>query len=217
MPASKSTPKPPIIAPVSVPDELPEEPIFDGLHLQDVLDFPEYDREDPWHIDACKWERCMVAGRTMYHLKIWDSVLVGVDISAARAFEAGLLRSELLGCRMSGTQLGEGSITDVTFQNCKLNLLSFRKCIFERVVFQNCVLDEADFIGARLTDVTFIDCEMRGTDFNRVHCKNVDMTRSDITTIKGVMSLKNVRIKPEQMMGIAPLLCAEVGFTLDGI
>jgi hypothetical protein len=214
MPASKYTPKPPIIAPLTATDELPEEPIFDGLHLHDVLDFPDCEKDEPWHIDACKWERCTVAGRTMYHLKIWDSILVGVDVSAVRAFEATLLRSELLGCRFSGTQLGEGSVTDVTFQNCKLNLLSFRKCTLERVVFQNCVLDEADFIGARLTDVTFIDCELRATDFNRVRCKNVDMTRSDISGIKGVMSLKDVRIKPEQMMGIAPLLCAEVGFKL---
>jgi uncharacterized protein YjbI with pentapeptide repeats len=215
MPASKGTPKPPLITRLESEDVLPDEPVFDGMHVMDVLDFPDYDDNEPWHIDGCKFERCMLAGRQFQHLKIWDSILVSTDISASKGFEAGMLRSEFLGCRMSGTQLGESTIQDVTFQNCKLNLLSFRKCTLERVVFQNCVLDETDFIGAQLTDVRFIGCEMNKTDFNRVKCKRVDMTRSDIGQIKGVTSLKHVRIRPEQMMDVAPLLCAEVGFELE--
>lgn len=215
MPASKSTPKPPLITQLESEFGLPDEPVFDGLHVMDVLDFPEYDNDETWHIDGCKFERCMLAGRTFHHFKIWDAILVSTDLSACRGFEASILRSEFLGCRMSGTQFGEGTMQDVTFQNCKLNLLSFRRCTLERVVFQNCVLDEADFIGAQLTDVSFINCEMSKTDFNRARCKRVDMTRSDIGSVRGVMSLKHVKIKPEQMMDLAPLLCAEVGFVLD--
>jgi uncharacterized protein YjbI with pentapeptide repeats len=211
-PATKGAPKPPLIAQLSTPDELPEEPIFENMHLRDVLDIPGYEADEAWQIDACKVERCLLAGRPMQHLKIWDSILVGSDMSACRAFEASIVRSEFLGCRLSGTQWGEGTLTDVTFQQCKLNLLSFRRCTLERVVFQNCVLNEADFIGARLTDVTFIDCELIKTDFSRVHCNRVDMTRNDLGSIRGVTSLKHVRIAPEQMVTLAPLLCAEVGF-----
>lgn len=208
-------PKPPKIARLESEDALPDEPVFDGLHILDVLDFPDYDVDDVWHIDGCKFERSMLAGRAFRSFKIWDSILVSTDISACKAFEAGLLRSEFLGCRMSGAQFGESTIQDVTFQNCKLNLLSFRKCRLERVVFQNCMLDEADFIGATLSDVVFVNCEMTKTDFNRARCTRVDMTRSDMSGVRGVMSLKGVRIKPEQMMDIAPLLCAEVGFVLE--
>ncbi|HYH75315.1 MAG TPA: pentapeptide repeat-containing protein [Candidatus Saccharimonadales bacterium] len=212
--AGLQSPKPPLIAPLEPMDELPEEPVFDGLHVLDVLDWPDYDG-DHWQIDASKVERSMLAGMTFERLKLWDSILVRTDISAAKCFDAGILRTELLGCRMSGTQLGESSLKDVTFENCKLDLVSFRKCRLERVVFRNCVLDEADFIGATLIDVVFLQCELRQTDFNRAHCTRVDMTRSDLSDIKGVTSLKNVRIKPEQMMTLAPLLCAEVGFTLE--
>lgn len=207
-------PKPPLIAPLEPMDEMPEEPVFDGLLVQDILDWPDYDG-DHWQIDASKVERCMLAGMTFERIKLWDAILVRTDISAAKCFEASFLRSELLGCRMSGSQFGESTIKDVVFENCKLNLVSFRKCRLERVVFRNCVLDEADFIGATLSDVVFMNCELRKTDFNRVHCTRVDMTRSDLTEIKGVTSLKNVRIKPEQMMTLAPLLCGEVGFVLD--
>jgi uncharacterized protein YjbI with pentapeptide repeats len=211
---SLQSPKPPLIAPLEPLDEMPEDPVFDGVYVQDIGDWPAFD-DNHWQIDASKMERCMLNSMTFEHLKIWDAILVRVDLSATRCFEAGLLRSELLGCRMSGAQFGESTIKDVVFENCKLNMVSFRKCYLERVVFRNCVLDEADFIGATLKDVVFTDCELRQTDFNRVRCTRVDMTRADISEIKGVTSLKNVRIRSEQMMTLAPLLCAEVGFMLE--
>jgi len=203
-----------MIAPLEPLADLPDVPVFDRVHVIGILDFSQYDADEPWQIDACKWERCLLSGLRLERLKLWDSILVGTDLSATRCFEAGLLRSELLGCRLSGAQLGEATITDVVFQNCKLNLLSFRACRLERVIFQNCVLDETDFTGARLTDALFIDCELNGTDFSRVQCRRVDMTRSGLSAIKGAASLKHVRIRPEQMMELAPLLCAEAGLVL---
>lgn len=207
-------PKPPLIAPLEDMEAMPDVPVFDSLHVCDIMDFSVYEPDEPWQIDACKFERCMLSGLNLERFKLWDSILVSTDLSAARCFEAGILRSELLGCRMSGAQAGESTIRDVVFQNCKLDLLSFRRCQLERVVFQNCVLDETDFISARLTDVVFMNCDMRGTDFTKAQCTRVDMTRADLAYIKGVTSLKGVRIKPEQMMELAPLVCAEIGFVL---
>ena len=215
MPARVGTPQPPLIQQLETTIEFTDEPVFEGLHLRDILEFPVYDEGENWMFDGSKIERSMLAGQRFGHLKIWDSIFVGTDFSACRGFESGILRSGFLGCRMSGAQLGESTIQDVVFQNCKLNLLSLRKCTLDRVVFQNCVLDEADFAGAVMRNVNFIDCEMNQTEFNRVHCKGVDMTRSNLSRIRGVMSLKHVRIKPEQMMDIAPMLAAEVGFEFE--
>ncbi|HEX9153513.1 MAG TPA: pentapeptide repeat-containing protein [Candidatus Saccharimonadales bacterium] len=190
------------------------EPIFEQLHLENVLDWPEFDAE-PWRFDTCKLEQCAITSRTLPAVRIWDSVLVRCDLSANKFFDAGLLRDEFLGCRATGIQLAESTIKDVSFQNCKLNMANFRKCKLERVVFENCILDEADFGAVQLTDVAFVHCEMSKTDFSSSKSVRVDMTLSDIGGIYGVKSLKGVRISREQMLDIAPLLCAEVGLVVS--
>lgn len=206
----KATPLHPHIGVLEPLRAWPDQPLFEALHIVDSVEWPMY-AADPWQIDACKLERCSLSGYDLQRLKLWDSVLVRTDMSGACIFEAGVLRTELLGCRLSGVQFGEGTLKDVQFQQCKLDLASFRACRLERVVFTHCVLNEADFAGAQLHDVTFIDCELTQTIFDKVQCRGVDLTGSDISDIRGVMSLKGVRIRREQMIQLAPLLCGEVG------
>lgn len=187
-----------------------EDPIFEQVHLQGVHDWPNFEVQ-PWRFDTAKVEQCTIMAQTIGSLRIWDSIFVRCDLSANRLFGAGLLRSEFLGCRATGMQMGESTIKDVSFQNCKLNMSSFRKCKIERVVFENCILDDVDFNNATLTDVVFTKCELNRTDFGGSKSLRVDMTTSDIGMIRGVQSLRNVQIRPEQMIQLAPLLCAEIG------
>lgn len=203
------------MASLSIPDTLPDTPMFEDMILEDVTadDWPAYDPE-PWRFDGCKLDRCDITGQPLARLTMWDSIAVRVDLSATQLFKATLLRNEFIGCRVSGAQLGEATIKDVTFQQCKLNLLSFRSCTLERVVFEGCVLDEADFASARLKSVSFINCSMDKTTFDKAQCSNVDLTRSDISRIQGVMALKGTRIRPEQMLQLAPMLCSELGIVV---
>jgi uncharacterized protein YjbI with pentapeptide repeats len=113
--------------------------------------------------------------KTSYRFTCLDSVLVRFDVSANKLFCAGLLRSEFLGCRGTGIQLGESTIKDVSFQNCKLSMTNFRKCKLERVVFENCILDDVDFNNAVLMDVMFTKCELNRTDFSGSKSIRVDM------------------------------------------
>jgi uncharacterized protein YjbI with pentapeptide repeats len=189
-----------------------DEPAFDRLHMIAVIDWPEADGSS-WRFDTCKLEQCAIMSQTLT-LRVWDSILVRCDLSASKFFGAGLLRSEFLGCRATGIQLGESTIKDVSFQNCKLNMVSFRKCKLERVIFENCILDDADFNNAHLIDVTFVNCEMRGTDFSGASCSRVDLTKTSVGDLKGVRSLKGARVLPEQAITLTPLLCAELGIVI---
>jgi uncharacterized protein YjbI with pentapeptide repeats len=191
-----------------------EDSLFEQQHIVDVHKWPLM-QSARWRFDTCKLEQCTFVGQGVSNASFWDSVLVRCDISACKMFDAGILRSELLGCRATGLQLGESTIKDVSFQNCKLNMVSFRKCKLTRVVFENCILDDADFNDAVLTDVLFTKCELNRTEFSGSKSFRVDMTRSSLLTIRGVKSLRNVRISSEQMMDLAPLLCAEIGLVLD--
>jgi uncharacterized protein YjbI with pentapeptide repeats len=208
--------KPTLVAYEPFDAEDQAESIFEQVLLQDIEVWPEYDDAMPWRFDTCKLERCNLIGQPLGTARIWDSILVRCDMSALKLFGSGILRTELLGCRLTGTQLGEASVKDAIFQNCKLNMASFRNSNLERIVFENCILDDVDFNGARLTDVVFINCEMSKTDFSASRCLRVDMTKTQIGEIRGVHYLKNVRITPEQVIDLAPLLCAETGLVVQG-
>lgn len=204
---------PPHLAAYEPYQESIDEPLFEELQLSGVQEWPLFDKM-PWRFDTCKVEQCNLVGSNAPTMHLWDSILVRSDLSANKLFDSGWLRSELLGCRCTGLQLGESNLKDVSFQNCKLNMVSFRKCNLERVVFENCILDDADFNGAKLTDVTFIRCEMNKTDFSGVTCTRVDLTQTTIDSIRGVTSLHGVRILPEQTISLAPLLCADLGIQI---
>lgn len=210
---SVAPPVPPQLAAYEpfIPDDY-DEPAFDRVVMNNVVDWPEMDGSS-WRFDTCKLEQCAMLSQTLT-LRIWDSILVRCDLSASKFFSAGLLRSEFLGCRMTGIQLGESTVKDVVFQNCKLNMVSFRKCKLERAIFENCILDDADFNNAHLIDVTFINCEMRGTDFSGATCTRVDLTKTDVGELRGVKSLKGARVLPEQTISLTPLLCAELGIVI---
>jgi len=194
-------------------EQAQDEPLFEQLHIVSISDWPDLD-SSRWRFDTCKLEQCLITNQDVTNITIWDSILVRCDISACRLFDAGLLRSELLGCRAVGLQLGESTIKDVSFKNCKLSMASFRKCTLMRVTFENCILDDTDFNNATLSDVSFIKCELNRTDFSGIKAAKVDMTNSDIRQIRGVRSLKNVRVSAEQVLDLAPLLAAEVGLVV---
>ena len=204
-------PKPPLLQEMELLIDLPESPLFENQHLITILDFPLYDSSLPWHFDASKLEQCSLTSKIISKLRLWDSIFVRCDLSANRFFEAGLLRSEFLGCRGTGLQLGESDIQDVRFSNCKLNMASFRNCKLTRVVFENCILDDADFNAAKLHEVSFIKCELNRTDFSGAKLQAVDLTKNDLRPLRGVMSLKNARITEEQLFELAPLMAQEVG------
>jgi uncharacterized protein YjbI with pentapeptide repeats len=207
-------PAPPHVAAYESYDaDAQDEPLFEQLHLVGVDAWPTH-ITGRWRFDTCKLEQCMLTAQQLPGAAIWDSILVRCDMSGCKVYDAGLLRSEFLGCRMSGLQLGESTIKDVLFSNCKLNLANFRKCTMMKVAFENCILDDADFNYATLTDVSFINCEMNGTEFSGSKSSKVDMTNSDLRAIKGVKSLKHVRVTAEQLIDLAPLMASEIGLTI---
>ena len=70
-------------------------------------------------------------------------------------------RVELRRCRLTGAELAEATIADVTFDECRIDLAGLRHATLERVVFRDCLMGECDLYGATLKDVLFERCELR--------------------------------------------------------
>src|SRR5215218_6023930 len=67
-----------------------------------------------------------------------DVVVENVDWANRRVPGLVARRAELRLCRLTGAELGEAALTDVTFRECRLDLVGLRMAKLERVVFRDC-------------------------------------------------------------------------------
>ena len=112
-----------------------------------------------------------------------DEVAVDVDWAGERAAGFSAQRVELRRCRLTGADLAEATIADVTFDECRIDLAGLRYATLERVVFRDCRMSECDLYGATLRDVLFERCELReatlsGATLERVELRGCDLRGS---------------------------------------
>jgi uncharacterized protein YjbI with pentapeptide repeats len=146
-----------------------------------------------------------------------DMVVVGRDWANEGAPRLSALRVELRTCRLTGAELAEATLRDVTFHDCRLDLARFRHARLERVVFSECRMAECELQGAALTDVLFDRCELRDATLTNARLQRVEMRGCDLTGLSGGEALRGVRMPWGDVMASAHVLAAVVGVEIvDG-
>ena len=157
-----------------------------------------------------KFDKVTMSGAKLEKAGLADVIIVGSDLIAAAFTDTSWRRVHIKSSRCSGLQLQMGSLKDVTFSDCKLNLVNFRFATLTNVIFENCVLDEADFYAAQLAHVQFRSCSLEKTVFSGAKLRSVDLRTSDVFNIIGIGSLAGATIDSTQLMTLAALLAAEL-------
>ena len=116
--------------------------------------------------------------------------------------------------RFTGSELGESTLTDVTFVDCRLDLVGLRFATLERVEFHDCRMSECDLQGARLTDVRFERCELREATFSGVTVKRVLLQGCDLVGARGLESLRGAQIAFDDVLANAPALAVALGLQI---
>ncbi len=143
-----------------------------------------------------------------------DVVVDGLDWANQKSFRLAMHRVELRLCRFTGTELAEAALTDVTFVDCKLDLVGLRFAKLERVVFRDCRMGECDFYEASLKDVLFDRCELREATFSASKVERVEMQGCDLTALGGVDALRTVRMPWNDVLANAPLFAVALGIEI---
>lgn len=116
--------------------------------------------------------------------------------------------------RLTGAELGESTVADVTFTDCRLDLAGLRFARLERVVFRDCRMSECDLYGATLKDVLFERCELRGARFSAVTVERVDLVGCDLAGADGVEALRGARLPLADVLANAPTLATALGIEI---
>lgn len=164
------------------------------------------------NVDATRLEAVDLTGAALDRLEMTDSECVRLEGAALRAYKANMLRVRLSESRLTGAEFAEARFEDCTFKNVKFDEAGFRFASFTRVRFENCMLRQADFSNAKFLHVTLTGCDLENASFVSVSCRHVDITTEDLMLVKGLLGLKGATISEMQLMQVAPLLAAELGF-----
>jgi len=105
-------------------------------------------------------------------------------------------------------------LSDVLFDDCRLDLAGLRMAKLERVVFRECRMAECDLSEASLTDVLFENCELREATFSGVKLKRVELRGGDLTGVHGVEALRGARMPWNDVLANGPLFAAALGLEI---
>ena len=143
-----------------------------------------------------------------------DAEVESVDWANQRAPGFVARRVELRSSRLTGAELAEARLTDVTFLDCRLDLAGLRIARLERVVFRDCRMSECDFYEASLKDVLFDRCELREATFTSARIERVELRGCDLAGLRGVEALRGARMPWNDMLANAPLFATALGIEI---
>lgn len=143
-----------------------------------------------------------------------DAVVADVDWANRPARGLIARRVDLRRCRLTGVELAEATLSDVTFHDCRLDLVGLRIAKLDRVVFRECRMAECDFYDASLTDVLFEDCELREATFSGVKLERVELRGCDLSSLRGVEALRGARVPWNDVLQDGPLFAAALGLEI---
>lgn len=144
-----------------------------------------------------------------------DVTIDGADWANSRPVRGlDARRAELRTCRLTGSDLGEARLSDVTFADCRLDLVNLRFAKLERVVFRDCRMAESDFSEASLKDVLFERCELTEAAFEKVTVDRVELRGCKLAGLRGVESLRRARMPWDDVLEHAPLFATALGIEI---
>ena len=154
--------------------------------------------------------RGSLAGARLADLHLGDTA-VEADLANLRAPKAALRRVAVVRARLTGADLGEASLRDVTFEGCRIDLANLTAARMERVVFADCDLRESSFAEAVLRDVRFERCDLGGVELSRVRLQRVELRGCRLEGVNAVENLRGATMPWEDIVGNAGLFAAAVG------
>ncbi|WP_166384705.1 pentapeptide repeat-containing protein [Catellatospora methionotrophica] len=171
---------------------------------------------DAAEFEQCRFTRTGLARTVLDRAMFTDCLVETSDWANLKATKSGLLRVEVSLGRLTGLHWVDGTLRDVTFRECRMDLATFRFTSFKDVAFIDCNLTRADFTNADLRGASFTGCDLSGAQFAQADCAGARFTRCELGGIGSVASLKGAVVSAHDLAGLAHTLAAALDITIDG-
>jgi uncharacterized protein YjbI with pentapeptide repeats len=152
-----------------------------------------------------------LAGSRVPGLGLTHSLVVDCNLSNVHARGADFYRVVVERSRMTGIELAEGTLQDVTVRGCKVDMASFGFARLARVTFEDCLMAGAEFLEARLDSVRFEACDLSGADFRGATLGSCELRRCDLAELRGVERLRGAALEWHRIVEMAGVWAAALG------
>lgn len=148
---------------------------------------------------------------TIEEEKVTNAEFRNVDLSSHRWNGVTVSRARFVDCRMMGIRISDVSFSDVLFEGCQLDYADFSRVRAKgSVTFVNCKLKESAFEDSDLSGIVFADCLLQDAEFSSAKMAGTDLRGSDLSGVKGLLSLKGVEVTSEQLTTLFESLTREL-------
>lgn len=161
-------------------------------------------------------EQLDLTGAALPRAHLLDAELVGGSLANARLAEAGARRVVLRRVRLTGLQWTAGTLDDVRFDGCRVDLATFAGCRMRRVTFEDCLLAGADLQDLVADEVRFDGCDLRDVDLTGARFRRCAMTRCDLEGARALDRLSGVAMPWADVVASAGTLAAALGVRVLG-
>lgn len=184
-------------------DEEPAEPAPDELQAGATV--------DGVRIAGARLADVELAGARLRGLGLTDVLVERGNLANVAAPELSLRRVLITAARLTGAQWTRGTIGDVTFRDCRIDLATFAGTTFERTAFEDCLLAQADFQQALLRSVRFDRCDLSAADLTAVRLDRCELRACTLDGLTGVERLRGAAMPTADIVGHAGLFAAALG------
>lgn len=190
-----------------------DEAAFSGLDLGgvDLSGRPA----DGVEFDRCRLAPAALGGAALRRAGFVDCVFAGGSLANLRAERSSMLRVDFDLLRMTGLQWIDGTLRDVTFRECRLDLSAFRFSTLQRVLFVDCNLVRADFTRVDLSGTRFERCDLTAAQFSHATMAGVRLRDCVLDGIGGVESFAGAIVTTADLVGLARTMATALGITID--
>ena len=133
------------------------------------------------------------------------------NLANVAAPELAVRRVTVTGARLTGAQWTRGTIGDVTFRDCRIDLATFAGTTFERVAFEDCLLTQADLQEALLRSVRFDRCDLSEADLSAVRLDRCELRACTLDRVVAIERLRGAAMAPADIVGHAALFADALG------
>ena len=155
-----------------------------------------------------------LSGQTIRGLSFHDVVIERGNLANLVAPELTLRRVTVTGARMTGVQWTRGTIADVVFRDCRIDLATFAGTTFERVAFEGCLLQQAEFREALLRSVRFDHCDLTEADLTGLRIDGCELRSCTLDGLTGADRLRGAAMPWGDIVGHAGLFASALGIRL---
>ena len=172
---------------------------------------------EPPRQDDDDYERIVdpdLSGQRIRGWQLRDVAIERGNLANLVAPEPTLRRVTVTGARMTGVQWTRGSIVDVVFRDCRIDLATFAGSTFERVSFEGCMLQQVELREALLRSVRFEHCDLTEADLTSLRIDGCELRSCTLDGLAGAERLRGAAMPWGDIVGHAGLFASALGIRL---